>query len=80
MTKARDLANAATALSAVNATELGYLDGVTSAVQTQINTKAGTSAPTLTGTVVASGDINLTAAGGPGSLIDELTLIINGAI
>lgn len=39
MTKARDLANASTALSAVSATELGYLDGVTSAVQTQINTK-----------------------------------------
>ncbi len=38
MSKARDLANAATALSAVSATELGYLDGVTSAVQTQINT------------------------------------------
>ena len=38
MTKARDLANAASALSAVSATELGYLDGVTSAVQTQINT------------------------------------------
>ena len=37
MSKARDLANAATALSAVSATELGYLDGVTSAVQTQIN-------------------------------------------
>jgi hypothetical protein len=29
MTKARDLANAATALSTVSATELGYLDGVT---------------------------------------------------
>jgi hypothetical protein len=27
MTKARDLANASTALSAVDATELGYLDG-----------------------------------------------------
>jgi hypothetical protein len=38
MSKARDLANAATALSAVSATELGYLDGVTSAIQTQINT------------------------------------------
>jgi len=43
MTKARDLANAATALSAVTATELGYLDGVTSAIQTQMNTKASTS-------------------------------------
>lgn len=39
MTKARDLANAGTALTAVSATELGYLDGVTSAVQTQINSK-----------------------------------------
>jgi hypothetical protein len=42
MTKARDLANAATALSAVTATELGYLDGVTSSIQTQMNTKAAT--------------------------------------
>lgn len=42
MTKARDLADASTALSAVSATELGYLDGVTSAVQTQLNTKQPT--------------------------------------
>lgn len=49
MTKARDLANAGTALSTVDATELGYLDGVTSAVQTQINAKAASStAATLT--------------------------------
>ena len=40
MSKARDLANAATAFASVSATELGYLDGVTSAVQTQINTKS----------------------------------------
>ena len=37
-------------------------------------------APTLTGTVTASGDINLSAAGGPGSVIDELTLLLMGAI
>jgi hypothetical protein len=37
MTKARDLANAATALGAVTATELSYLDGVTSAIQTQFS-------------------------------------------
>jgi len=37
-------------------------------------------APTLTGTVTASGDINLTAAGGPGSIKDELTLLLMGAI
>jgi hypothetical protein len=39
MTKARDLANAATALNAVTATEIGFIDGVTSAIQTQLNAK-----------------------------------------
>jgi hypothetical protein len=38
MTKARDIASAAPAPSTVSATELGYLDGVSSAIQTQINT------------------------------------------
>jgi len=37
-------------------------------------------APTISGTITASGDINLSAAGGPGSLIDELTLLLMGAI
>ena len=37
-------------------------------------------APTLTGTVTASGDINLSAANGPGSLLDELALILMGAL
>jgi hypothetical protein len=51
VSKARDLANAGTALTTVSATELGYLDGVTSAVQTQIDSKAASStAATLTGT------------------------------
>ena len=54
MTKARDLAGAGSAFAAVNATELGYLDGVTSAVQTQIDAKASSSLPTLTGPVVIS--------------------------
>lgn len=39
MTKARDLANAADALDDVSATELGYVNGVTSAIQTQLNNK-----------------------------------------
>lgn len=38
------------------------------------------SSPTLSGTVTASGDINLTAVNGPGSLIDELSLILMGAL
>ena len=48
MTKARDLANAGTALTAVSATELGYLDGVTSAVQTQIDAKLTSSTAATT--------------------------------
>ena len=42
MTKARDLANGATAFNAVSATELGYVDGVTSAIQTQLDAKLAT--------------------------------------
>ncbi len=57
MSKARDLANAGTALTTVSATELGYLDGVTSAVQTQIDGKIG-SASAINPTIVdAKGDI-----------------------
>jgi len=68
MSKARDLANAGTALTSVSATELGYLDGVTSAVQTQIDTKAASSAPTLTSPIVISPEerttVSATAATG----------------
>lgn len=68
MSKARDLANAGTALTSVSATELGYLDGVTSAVQTQIDTKAASTAPTLTAPVVISPEerttVSATAATG----------------
>ena len=78
MSKARDLANAGTALTTVSATELGYLDGVTSAVQTQIDTKLATStasstyaplaAPTLTAPLVISPEerttVSATAATG----------------
>jgi hypothetical protein len=62
MTKARDLANAGTALTTVSATELGYLDGVTSAVQTQINTKANSTSPTLTTPVVISPEERMTVS------------------
>jgi hypothetical protein len=62
MTKARDLANAGTALTSVSATELGYLDGVTSAVQTQINTKAASTSPTLTTPVIVSPEERMTVS------------------
>ena len=48
MTKARDLANGATALSAVSATELAFVDGVTSAIQTQIDAKLATATASST--------------------------------
>ena len=53
MTKARNLAD--NALTTVSPTELGYLDGVTSAVQTQLDAKAPSStAVTLTGSQTLS--------------------------
>ena len=51
----------------VSDTEIGYLDGVTSAIQTQLNAKAPLSAPTFTGTVTSTNDLvvdgNLTVNG-----------------
>ena len=40
-----------TSIGDVSSTELGYLDGVTSAIQTQLNAKAALAGPTFTGTV-----------------------------
>jgi hypothetical protein len=42
------------AVSSVTSTELGYVSGVTSAIQTQLNAKAPTANPTFTGTVTLS--------------------------
>jgi hypothetical protein len=41
----------------VSATEIGYLDGVTSAIQTQLNAKAPSANPTFTGTVTVPATI-----------------------
>jgi hypothetical protein len=56
------------AVSGVSAVELGYLDGATSNVQAQIDTKAPTANATLTGTVVlpattSIGDVSATEIG-----------------
>jgi len=48
MTKARDIASAAPAPSTVSATELGYVDGVTSAIQTQLDAKLTTATASST--------------------------------
>lgn len=57
MTKARDIASAIPAPSTISSAELGFLDGVTSAVQTQIDSKIG-SASAINPTIVdIKGDI-----------------------
>ena len=50
---------ATTSIGNVSAVELAYVDGVTSAIQTQLNTKAPSAAPTFTGVV------NLTSTTAP---------------
>jgi hypothetical protein len=69
MSKARDLANAGTALGAVTATELGYVDGVTSAIQTQIDNKIGQSTAINPSTATTKGDI--LAATGAGTIVRQ---------
>ena len=55
-------------IGAVSNTEIQYLDGVTSAIQTQINTKSPSASPTFTGNVVLPsttviGDVDATEIG-----------------
>ena len=74
MSKARDLANASSALSAVDATELGYLDGVTSAVQTQVDAKIAKTLTTTTGDIIYASGANTPARLGIGSSAQVLTV------
>ena len=67
MTKARDLANASTALSAVDATELAFVDGVTSAIQTQMDGKIAKTLTTTTGDIIYASGANTPARLGIGS-------------
>ena len=84
MTKARDLANASTALSAVSATELAFVDGVTSAIQTQMDAKLATATATstyipktltsTTGDIIYASAANTPARLGIGSSAQVLTV------
>ena len=85
MTKARDIASATPAPSTVSATELGYLDGVSSAIQTQIDGKSGTShnhnsdyiaktLTTTTGDIIYASAANTPARLGIGSTNQVLTV------
>ena len=58
------------AVSAVTSTELGYLDGVTSAIQTQLNGKLSTSGGSLSGAIT----INKTAANKTNPTSQDLVL------
>ena len=78
MTKSRDLANAATALNAVTATELGFVDGVTSAIQTQIDAKTAKSTLTTTGDIYYASAANTPARLGIGTA-SQLLAVNSGA-
>jgi hypothetical protein len=87
MSKARDLANAGTALTSVSATELGYVDGVTSAIQTQLDTKLATTTAsstyipktltTTTGDIIYASAANTPARLGIGST-DQILKVTGG--
>jgi hypothetical protein len=74
MTKARDLASAALAPSTVSATEIGYLDGVSSAIQTQIDGKIAKTLTTTTGDIIYASSANTPARLGIGSTGNVLTV------
>ena len=67
------------AVSSVTSTQLGYVSGVTSAIQTQLNNKAALNSPTFTGTPKAP-----TASAGTNTTQIATTayvyIAINGAI
>ena len=72
MTKARILADYVA--GGTTAAEFDYMDGVTSNVQTQMNTKAPLASPTFTGTTTVSGDLV------PSTPLSSRNMIINGAM
>ena len=74
MTKARDIASAIPAPSTVSATELGYLDGVSSAIQTQLDAKTAKSTLTTTGDIYYASAANTPARLGIGSTGNVLTV------
>ena len=66
-----------------SATELGYVDGVTSAIQTQLDAKSPLASPTFTGTLTYAtlndGTSNLTSTAAELNLLDGLTGTIKTA-
>ena len=73
-------------VATTTSTEIGYVNGVTSAIQTQIDAKAATAAPTFTGHIKKSAANGITAyaGGGQGSAtqiaadINEVATVATG--
>jgi hypothetical protein len=78
MSKARDIASAAPAPSTVSATELGHLDGVTSAIQTQLDAKTAKSTLTTTGDIYYASAANTPARLGIGTA-SQILAVNSGA-
>jgi len=83
MGKARDIASAAPAPAGVTSTELGYVDGVTSAIQTQINAQIPKSTVTAKGDLLVatgSGTIVAQAVGANGTVLTADSAQADGVI
>lgn len=78
MSKARDIASAVPAPSTVSSTELGYLDGVTSAIQTQVDAKTAKSTLTTTGDIYYASAANTPTRLGIGTA-SQLLAVNSGA-
>ena len=77
MTKARDIASAIPAPSTVSSAELGYLDGVSSAIQTQLDAKTAKSTLSTTGDIYYASSANTPARLGIGST-DQVLKVSGG--
>jgi len=69
-----DLSTKQDVVEGVSSTEIGYLDGVTSSIQTQLNDKAPLNSPTFTGNVDFSGATVTGIEAGGGTANDDTIL------
>jgi hypothetical protein len=77
-----DLSGKQDVVANVSSTEIGYLDGVTSAIQTQLNDKAPLASPALTGTPtapLATTGTNTTQVATTSFVQQELNILTTGA-
>lgn len=63
--------------TAVSATELNYVDGVTSSIQTQLNAKAPLASPTFTGTVALDTGVTLVFEGATADAYETTLTVVD---